>query len=67
MALGAAGVENRGKEGLALTGDSQKQAAAGQTVTTKDLIKNLTDDSVFLKVGDDAVAVIKATDVMVGK
>lgn len=55
MALGAAGVENRGKEGLALTGDSQKQAAAGQTVTTKDLIKNLTDDSVFLKVGDDVL------------
>ena len=55
MVFCAAGIENRGKEGLGLTGADKKQDEAKQVVSTKDLLKDLADDTDFLRVGDDVL------------
>ena len=69
MAFGATGIENRGKEGLVLAGVDKKQDAAKQVVSTKDLLTNLTDDTAFLKVGDDVLtwgAITRKVDATIG-
>ena len=70
MTLVAVGVENRGKEGLALNSVKGKsEDSEAQVVTAKNVMKNLSEDTVFLKVGDDILtwgAITRHIDATVG-